>query len=94
MAQNSTQEEISLVCKAIEKTLLTKNLKYGSSATEPIRIFSKASPEQGILIRLDDKISRIKNSSELRKNDIFDMIGYLTLLAVQQKWTNFDDLID
>ena len=53
-----------------------------------------ASSAEAILVRLDDKLSRIKNSPELRKNDIFDMIGYLTLLAVQKNWTNFDELID
>ena len=90
----STQEKISEVCKAVEKVLLTKNKRYGNSALEPQRTFSKASAEEAILVRLDDKLSRIKNSPELRKNDIFDMIGYLTLLAVQKDWTNFDELID
>ena len=88
------QEKIASVCNAIKNVLLTKNAKYGNSAISPQRTFSKASAEEAILVRLDDKLSRIKNSDELRKNDIFDMIGYLTLLAVQKEWTNFDELID
>lgn len=88
-----TSELIMRVCSSIRDVLLEKNRRYGNSALEPVRIFSKAEPESGILIRLDDKLSRIKNSDELRKNDVFDLLGYLTLLCVQKKWT-FDDLID
>ena len=90
----STQEKISLVCSAIEKVLLTKNKNYGNSALEPLRVFSNSSPEEAILVRLDDKLSRIKNSSELRKNDCFDTLGYLVLLCVQKGWIDFEELID
>lgn len=88
-----TSELIMRVCSSIRDVLLEKNKRYGNSAIAPIRIFSNADPESGILIRLDDKLSRIKNSTELRKNDVFDLLGYLTLLCVQKEWT-FDDLID
>ena len=45
-------------------------------------------------IRLDDKVKRVKNSKELRKNDIIDLTGYLVLLCIEKDWLNFDDLID
>jgi hypothetical protein len=48
----------------------------------------------GLLVRLDDKISRIRNSDVLRKNDVSDLIGYAKLLCVKMGWTDFDDLID
>ena len=95
---NNTQEaplanEIKAVVKSIHDVLIEKNKRYGNSATDPKKMFSKLEAEEGILLRLDDKVNRIMNSTELRKNDIFDMIGYLTLLSVQKGWT-FEDLID
>ena len=78
---------------AIKETLIAKNKKYGNSALDPLRIFSKHELT-GIGQRLDDKLSRIKNSDELRKNDAFDLIGYLILLMHKNEWTDFKDLID
>ena len=91
--ENNIQELISAVCESVKNVLLEKNRRYGNSALEPVKVFSKTNSEEAIKIRLDDKISRVKNSEELRKNDVFDMIGYLTLLSVQKGWT-FEDLID
>lgn len=67
---------------AMKTVLLEKNKRYGDSALNPIRVFSKLNASDGILIRLDDKLSRIVNSKELRTNDVCDMIGYLSLLAI------------
>lgn len=89
----STQEGIKQVCASIYTTLIEKNKRYGNSAIQPASVFSKVSAEQAILVRLDDKLKRVQNSEELRKNDIFDLIGYLTLLAVSKCWT-FEDMID
>jgi len=47
-----------------------------------------------LLVRLDDKLKRVQNADELRKNDIADIIGYLILLCVNQGWDDFSDLID
>ncbi len=47
-----------------------------------------------MLTRLDDKLSRIKNAKELRKNDVSDILGYLILVCVNLGWDNFDELID
>ena len=88
-----TQEKIKKVCLSIEETLLEKNKRYGNAAMEPINIFSKLDSSQGIRQRLDDKLMRIRTSDELRKNDVFDLIGYLTLLSVQNDW-DFSDLLD
>ena len=74
--------------------VLEKNKRYGDSALSPLGCFSKLDGEQGIRIRLDDKLKRIANSGELRKNDIADLIGYLSLLCVSRGWTDFTDLID
>lgn len=71
-----------------------KNANYGNSALEPLRVFSKATPEEGILVRLDDKLSRILNAGKLRKNDVSDLMGYLALLCVSRGWTNFEEFKD
>ena len=94
----STQDKITATCEGMARLLVAKNQRYGNSALEPMRVFSNADPAAGILVRLDDKLSRIKNASSdgkpLRKNDIADMMGYLVLYCVKQGWTDFDDLID
>ena len=87
------QKQIIKICKSVEKTLLEKNRRYGNSALEPINIFSKLSASEGILQRIDDKLMRIKTADKTNKNDVFDLIGYCTLLSVQNEW-DFKDLID
>lgn len=92
-----SQKEIGEVVDGIKETLLTKNARYGNAALEPLRIFSKKeSTETDIPARLDEKLSRIKNSPELRVNDVADLIGYSVLLLVQMgvKKQDLLDLID
>jgi hypothetical protein len=74
--------------------LVEKNKRYGNSALEPVGVFNKEDPGKGILIRLDDKLKRIKESSEVRKNDIADLMGYLALFCVAEGWIDFTDQID
>ena len=64
--------------------LLSKNAKYGNSALEPKRIFSKADSVEQIKVRIDDKLSRIANGAgELTDEDtIDDLMGYLILLKM------------
>ena len=94
MEINDSQKDIIDTCESLKKFLLEKNKRYGNSALEPINVFSKLSSEEGIKLRMDDKVKRIKNSTELRKNDVVDLTGYLILMCVHKKWTNFDDLLD
>ena len=66
--------------------LLEKNRKYGDSALNPVRIFSKASPIEQIYVRLDDKLSRIRNAQDDDNEDaVMDAIGYLILLKVARQ---------
>jgi len=76
--------------------LAVKNMKYGNSALEPKRIFSRASAEEQLLVRLDDKMSRLmeRKETELAKNDVVDVIGYLVLYCVMKGWFSFRDLLD
>lgn len=80
----SFREEVSSILDEIRDMLVSKNEKYGNSALEPIGVFSKLSPKEGLLIRIDDKLKRIKNGS-LDKDDedvVNDLIGYLVLLKI------------
>lgn len=92
----NTQNKIAEVCDGIKKLLLDKNKKYGNSALEPVRVFSKASPVEQLLVRIDDKLSRISKGVGIDAADedvIDDLIGYLVLLKVAKnndKWDGTD----
>jgi hypothetical protein len=80
-------QEVYQVLSEITEMLIAKNQKYGNSAIEPLGIFSDLSPEEGLKVRIDDKLKRIKNGS-LDKDDedvINDLIGYLVLLKILHK---------
>ena len=88
-----TEIKIEAVCENLKKLLFEKNKKYGDSALNPINIFAKTNTGlDKLLVRLDDKISRINNSEELRKNDVWDMLGYLVLLIISKEWIQNNDL--
>lgn len=79
----------------IKALLIAKNQKYGNSALEPLGIFSQLSAKDGLLVRIDDKLKRIKNGS-LEKDDedvINDLIGYLVLLKIySDQESKYDEL--
>lgn len=80
-------EEVYKVLSEITEMLIAKNQKYGNSAIEPLGIFSDLSPEEGLKVRIDDKLKRIKNGSLDRDDEdvINDLIGYLVILKILQK---------
>lgn len=78
-----TQADIAAVCDEIKALLLEKNRKYGDSALSPVRIFSKSDPLEQIRVRLDDKLSRLRNQQADEDEDVIsDLIGYLVLYQV------------
>jgi len=79
--------QVSAYLLSIREMLINKNIKYGNSALEPLGVFSQLSAKEGLLVRIDDKLKRIKNGS-LEKDDedvINDLIGYLVLLKILDK---------
>ena len=82
--RTETQQKIVELTEAMRDLLLYKNEKYGDSALHPKRIPHKGNVVSSILIRLDDKLSRVmENNDQLpRINDVADIIGYCTLLLV------------
>ena len=80
-----TQIEIATVCDDVKELLLYKNGKYGNSALKPARIFSKSNAVEQLLVRIDDKLNRIKKGVGLLSTDedvLMDLIGYLVLLKI------------
>ncbi len=83
--QLDTQTHIAMICDEIKCLLIEKNKKYGDSALNPSRIFSKANAVEQILVRIDDKLNRIQKGAGLLANDedvIMDLMGYLVLLKI------------
>ena len=56
-----TLSEVKYLLKELQDLLEEKNEAYGDSALNPIRLFSKVSAAQSLQVRIDDKLSRIKN---------------------------------
>lgn len=70
-------------CMKTAKMLIDKNISYGNSALNPIKIFSKGDDLDGLRNRIDDKLSRIKNDKGYPgDNDVDDLIGYLILYKI------------
>lgn len=86
------QEEITLMCDAIAQMLVEKNRKYGNSALDPVRVFSKADLLETIKVRMDDKLCRIRNEQADEDEDVYmDLAGYLVLYLIARKRQNGKD---
>jgi hypothetical protein len=76
-------KEIIEVCLETASFLCDKNRKYGNSALEPVRIFSRADTIEQIDVRIDDKLSRLKTQHAGEDEDVAsDLLGYLILRKV------------
>ena len=67
--------------------LVEKNKAYGNSALDPVRVFSKAATTEQILVRLDDKLSRLARGSAAGEDVEKDLLGYLIILWVSRSKT-------
>lgn len=93
--EKTTQEKIKIICNNLSNFLIEKNKRYGDSALNPLGVFSKLTADEGIRVRLDDKLKRVKNNSkDVRKNDTADIIGYLILYCIEKNWLTFDEFLD
>ena len=80
-----SQVDILHECLCVAAMLLIKNQQYGDSALNPLRVFSKATAEEGMNIRLDDKLSRIARGAGENEDPELDIIGYLVLKRIGKK---------
>ena len=70
-------------CHEIAHMLVKKNIAYGNSALDPVRVFSKAGPREQLYVRIDDKLNRLMKGTDYPgDNDIDDLIGYLVFLKI------------
>jgi hypothetical protein len=76
------EQEVTAVLWGIGEMLKKKNAAYGDSALSPVRIFSKADPVEQILVRIDDKLSRLARGHAAGEDVEDDLMGYLVLLKV------------
>ena len=82
------EQEVRSECNALAELLIEKNKHYGDSALNPVRIVSKASPEEQILVRIDDKLSRLGRGAMAGEDVWMDLLGYIVLLRITQKRKN------
>ena len=97
MTMNEMELKISAVCDDIKELLIHKNRKYGNSALQPNRIFSKSSATEQLLVRIDDKLNRIMKGAGLLATDedvVNDLIGYLVLLKISMTTEEHNDILD
>lgn len=85
MSVSKTAKDIQSECDDIARMLLEKNAAYGDSALDPLRIFSKADPVEQILVRIDDKLSRLKRGTLAGEDVERDLVGYLILLRIARR---------
>ena len=72
-------------CSALADMLISKNAAYGNSALDPVRVFSRASTEEQLLVRLDDKLSRLVRGHAAGEDVERDIMGYLVLLRIARR---------
>ena len=92
----TTAEQISQECDAIKAMLLAKNARYGDSAMQPRRIFSRADHLEQLKVRIDDKLSRIATMGPDSEDEdtTGDLIGYLVLLRIARRRARQGAVVD
>ena len=80
------QEDLKEILNNLNTLLISKNRKYGDSALNPIRVFSKSGPIEQIKVRIDDKLSRLGSQQVDEDEDVVDdLLGYLIILKIAMK---------
>lgn len=69
----------------VGRLLIEKNQAYGNSALAPVRVFSNATPTEGLRVRIDDKLSRLARGDAAGEDTILDLIGYLIMLRIAEQ---------
>lgn len=86
---SDTQQAIVEECNAIAEMLCEKNRKYGDSALNPVRVFSRCDAMEQINVRLDDKLSRLRSAQGDDTEDAeMDLLGYLILKRIAKRRAN------
>ena len=86
-APRDFRSRVHAILMGVEEMLVSKNQAYGDSALNPVRVFSKASAEEQILVRIDDKLSRLARGKAAGEDVLGDLVGYLVLLLLARSET-------
>ena len=83
----TTKEAIEIEVRRLGAMLAEKNERYGNAALEPLGVLAAhLSPEDGIRIRIDDKLKRLKTLPVGDDEDTLqDLAGYLILLLAHRR---------
>ena len=84
------RQDIIETCDQIKQLLLSKTADYGSSFSDPLKVFSSVDAEERVRSRIDDKLKRLQQIQEKREmnfneDTLDDLIGYLILLKILLK---------
>lgn len=68
----------------VKELLIIKNAAYGDSALNPLKICSTSDATDMIKIRIDDKLSRLRNRRNITDSEdtIKDIVGYIFLFHI------------
>jgi hypothetical protein len=69
----------------VSELLAEKNRAYGDSVANPVRIFSASAADEGVRVRIDDKLSRIVRGNAAGEDVLADLCGYVALLAAMEE---------
>ena len=84
--QETFAKDALRITRGIADMLIAKNEAYGNSALDPLRVFSSASREEQLLVRIDDKLSRLQRGRTYQgDDDVRDLLGYLVLLLISRE---------
>lgn len=83
--QEQFAQDLDAVLADVRALLVAKNAAYGDSALNPLRICSKASPEEQLLVRIDDKLSRLGRGDAAGEDVFQDLLGYLVLREIAKR---------
>ena len=78
----TVEQAITEKCDEIKALLISKNKSYGNSALDPIRIFCQEGNYDQLLVRIDDKLSRVARGGNTSEDTVMDLAGYLILLLI------------
>jgi hypothetical protein len=84
--QQTFQDDLAEVLDSLMQLLVAKNRKYGDAALNPVQTFSRVPPIELINVRMDDKLSRIRNrQTDDDEDPELDLLGYLILKQIAIK---------
>lgn len=85
-----TSDAIPRAIEAFRDFLLEKNKAYGNSIYEPVRVFTNASIDSLILVRLNDKATRLLKGESGGEDSFDDLLGYLILRKALPLYLTWD----